>query len=211
MFSDRRNMGRKRKNIINPHKVCSARYCNNRTNIYGTDSYCDECRKYANQKRELKKKGLYGGNFLYVYQSHLGALYVGLTHNYEERHKQHLKSDKVFIEEDLWQHRVVYEFDDKLTHKELEYLEYVLIQYHKTKSQLLTNHQKMNKVSYDLIPEERKKELKILLCEEMKKNNVVNVNYNYNKEKMQNVDINYLQKCKKILQVGKREELEDVI
>ena len=203
-------MGRKRKNIINPNKVCSNRYCNNTPHVYGTDSYCPSCRQYANQKRELKKKGLYGGNFLYVYQSHLGALYVGLTHNYTERHKQHLKSDKVFIEEDLWQYRVVYKFDDKLNHKELEYLEYVLIQYHKTKSELLTNHQKMQKVSYDLIPEERKKELKILLCEEMKKNNVVNVNYNYNKEKMQNVDINYLQKLhKKIPHVGKREELEE--
>lgn len=70
----------------------------------------------------------------------------------------------------------------------------MLIQYHKTKSQLLTNHQKMNKQSYDLIPEERKKELKILLCEEMKKNNVVNMNDNYNKVRLEKVDINYLQK-----------------
>lgn len=176
--------------------------------MYGTDSYCVECRKYANQKRELKKKGLFGGNFLYVYQSHLGALYVGLTHNHIERHKQHLKSNKVFIEEDLWQYRVVYQFDDKLNHRELEYLEYVLIQYHKTKSQLLTNQQKMQKVSHDHIPEERKKELKILLCEEMKKNNVVNVNYNYNKVKMQNVDINYLQKK---IPMSANKELEDVV
>lgn len=204
-------MGRKRKNVINPNKVCSARYCNNTPNSYGTDSYCDECRKYANQKRELKKKGLFGGNFLYVYFSHKGALYVGLTHNHEERHKQHLKSDKRFIEEDLWQYRVVYKFSDKLTHKELEYLEYVLIQYHKTKSQLLTNQQKMQKVSHDHIPEERKKELKILLCEEMKKNNVVNVNDNYNKVKMQNVDINYLKNCKKKSSCLATEDLKNVV
>lgn len=205
-------MGRKRKNVINPHKKCSARYCNNRTNVYGTDSYCDECRQYANRKRELKKKGLFGGNFLYVYHSHLGALYVGLTHNYEERHKQHLKSDKVFIEEDLWQYRVVYKFDDKLNHKELEYLEYVLIQYHKTKSPLLTNQQKMQKVSYDHIPLERQRELKIMLRDEMVKHNVVNVNTGYNKVRLEKVDVNYLQKMqKKIPHVGKREELEQVV
>ena len=203
-------MGRKRKNIINPNKVCSNRYCNNTPHVYGTDSYCPSCRQYANQKRELKKKGLYGGNFLYVYQSHLGALYVGLTHNYTERHKQHLKSDKVFIEEDLWQYRVVYKFYDKLKHKELEYLEYVLIQYHKTKSELLTNQQKMQKMSYDNIPIERQRELKILLCNEMKKNNVVNVNTGYNKVRLEKVDINYLQKLQKKIPMSANKELDKV-
>lgn len=203
-------MGRKRKNVINPHKVCSARYCNNRTNVYGTDSYCDECRQYANRKRELKKKGLFGGNFLYVYFSHKGALYVGLTHNYEERHKQHLKSDKRFIEEDLWQYRVVYQFDDKLNHKELEYLEYVLIQYHKTKSPLLTNQQKMQKVSYDHIPLERQRELKIMLRDEMVKHNVVNVNTGYNKVRLEKVDVNYLQKLQKKIPMSANKELDKV-
>lgn len=204
-------MGRKRKNIINPNKVCSNRYCNNTPHMYGTDSYCVECRKYANQKRELKKKGLFGGNFLYVYQSHLGALYVGLTHNYTERHKQHLKGDKRFIEEDLWQYRVVYQFDDKLNHKELEYLEYVLIQYHKTKSELLTNHQKMDKMSYDHIPLERQRELKVMLCEEMKKNNVVDVNTGYNKVRLEKVDLNYLQKMQKKIPMSANKELDKVI
>lgn len=204
-------MGRKRKNVINPNKICSARYCNNRTNNYGTDSYCDECRKYANQKRELKKKGLFGGNFLYVYFSHLGALYVGLTHDYEERHKQHLKSDKVFIEEDLWQYRVVYKFDDKLNHKELEYLEYILIQYHKTKSPLLTNQQKMQKMLYDNIPTERQRELKVMLRDEMVKHNVVNVNTVYNKVRLEKVDVNYLQKMQKKIPMSANKELDKVI
>lgn len=204
-------MGRKRKNVINSNKVCSNKYCFNHVSIKGTDNYCDDCRQVINYRNWLKRKGLFGGNFLYVYFSHKGALYVGLTHNHEERHKQHLKSDKRFIEEDLWQYRVVYKFSDKLTHKELEYLEYVLIQYHKTKSQLLTNQQKMQKVSHDHIPEERKKELKILLCEEMKKNNVVNMNDNYNKEKMQNVDINYLKNCKKKSSCLATEDLKNVV
>ena len=98
-------MGRKRKNVINKHKKCSTRYCNNKPSAYGTDNYCEECRKYLNQKRELKKKNLWGGNYLYVYFSGnnaLNSLYVGLTHNYVNRHEEHLRSDKVFIKEELW-------------------------------------------------------------------------------------------------------------
>ena len=194
MFSDRGNVGRKRKNVVNKHKKCSTRYCNTKVNTLGTDNYCTDCRQAINHRNWLKRKGLYDGNYLYVYFSHLGALYVGLTHNYDERHKQHLKSDKRFIEEDLWQYRVVYEFSDEIKHKELEYLEYILIQYHKNKSDLLTNYQKINKNNYKLIPEHRKRELKVMLRDEMVKNNVVNLNNSYRKALAETIELNYLQK-----------------
>lgn len=204
-------MGRKRKNVINPNKICSARYCNNRTNVYGTDSYCDECRKYANKKRELKKKGRWG-NYLYVYFDHNeNALYVGITGDYIDRHEEHLRGDKVFIQENLWKKRIVYKIED-INRVELEYLEYVLIQYHKTKSELLTNHQKMQKASYDHIPLERQRELKVLLCNQMKTDGFFeNLNDNYNKVKMQNIDINYLKNCKKKSSCLATEDLKNVV
>lgn len=197
-------MGRKRKNVINKHKKCSTRYCNNKPNTYGTDNYCKECRKYLNQKRELKKKGLFGGNYLYVYFSSnnvLNSLYVGLTHNYVERHKEHQKSDKVFIKEELWHKRVVYKLLDDINHKELEFLEYKLIQFCKNRSKLLTNDKKMKKRIYDNIPSERQTELNKMLASEIKNGGFfIDVNKNYNAEKMEMVDINYLQN-KKILRV----------
>lgn len=211
MFSRGELMGRKRKNVINPHKVCSARYCNNKPNDYGTDSYCAECRQYANRKRELKKLGRWG-NYLYVYFDHRGnGLYVGITGDYIDRHKEHLRGDKVFIREDLWQKRIVYKIDS-INRVELEYLEYVLIQYHKTKSELLTNHQKMQKASYDHIPQERQRELKVLLCNQMKSDGFFeNLNDNYNKVKMQNIDINYLKNCKKKSSCLATEDLKNVV
>ena len=204
-------MGRKRKNVINPNKICSNRYCNNTPHMYGTDSYCPSCRQYANRKRELKKLGRWG-NYLYVYFDHNGnALYVGITGDYIDRHKEHLRGDKVFINEDLWQKRTVYKIDG-INRIELEYLEYVLIQYHKKRSQLLTNDNKMQKMSYDHIPQERKRELHILLCNEMKKNGFFeNLNDNYNKVKMQNIDINYLKNCKKKSSCLQTEDLDKVV
>ena len=204
-------MGRKRKNVINPHKVCSNRYCNNTPHAYGTDSYCAECRQYANRKRELKKLGRWG-NYLYVYFDHNGnALYVGLTNDYVDRHEEHLRGDKVFMREDLWRKRIVYKIDG-INRVELEYLEYVLIQYHKKRSQLLTNDNKMQKMSYDHIPQERKRELHILLCNQMKSDGFFeNLNDNYNKVKMQNIDINYLKNCKKKSSCLQTEDLDKVV
>lgn len=207
-------MGRKCKNVINKHKKCSTKYCNNKPNTYGTDNYCKECRKYLNHKRELKKKNLWGGNYLYVYFSSnnvLNSLYVGLTHNYVERHEEHLRGDKVFIKEELWHKRVVYKLSDDINHKELEFLEYKLIQFCKNRSKLLTNDKKMKKRIYDNIPQERQTELNKMLATEIKSSGFfVDVNKNYNAEKMEMVDINYLQN-KKILLVCKHEELEKVI
>lgn len=179
--------------------------------MYGTDSYCPSCRQYANRKRELKKLGRWG-NYLYVYFDHNGnALYVGITGDYIDRHKEHLRGDKVFINEDLWQKRTVYKIDG-INRIELEYLEYVLIQYHKKRSQLLTNDNKMQKMSYDHIPQERKRELHILLCNQMKSDGFFeNVNYNYNKVKMQNIDINYLKNCKKKSSCLQTEDLDKVV
>ena len=187
-------MGRKRKDVLNKHKICSTKYCNNQVNRIGTDNYCTDCRKAVNYRRWLKSKGLFEGNYLYVYFSQDKALYVGLTHNYKRRHEEHLNGDKVFMEEDLWQYRAVHEFSGGITHKELEYLEYILIQYYKKKSDLLTNHQKMNKNAYELIPNERKQELKKMLCDEMLKNNVIYINNNYRKAFAETIDLNYLQK-----------------
>lgn len=207
-------MGRKRKNVINKHKKCSTRYCNNKPSAYGTDNYCEECRKYLNQKRELKKKNLWGGNYLYVYFSGnnaLNSLYVGLTHNYVNRHEEHLRSNKVFIREELWHKRVVYKLSDDINHKELEFLEYKLIQFYKNRSKLLTNEKKMNKRIYDNIPSERQTELNKMLAMEIKSNGFfVDINKNYNRQKSEVVDINYLQN-KKILHVCRQEELEKVI
>ena len=201
-------MGRRRKNVLNKYKKCSSRYCGNKVSRVGTDNYCDECRQAINYRNWLKRKGLFGGNYIYVYFSHKGALYVGLTHNYVERHKQHLKSDKVFIEEDLWQYREVYEFSDKLNRVELEYLEYVLIQLHKSKSPFLTNDKKMTKMDYEHIPLERKSELKGMIKMVVPKHYVANINTNYSKRKMDNVDINYLKKCKKKSSSLATEDLE---
>ena len=204
-------MGRKRKNVINKHKKCSTRYCNNKPSCYGTDNYCEECRKYLNYKRELKKKGLFGGNYLYVYFGGNNALYVGLTHNYVNRHEEHLRSDKVFIKEELWHKRVVYKLSDDINHKELEFLEYKLIQFYKNRSEFLTNDKKMKKRIYDNIPKERQTELNKMLATEIKSSSFfVDINKNYNRQKSEIVDINYLQN-KKILHVCRQEELEKVI
>lgn len=206
-------MGRKRKNVINKHldKKCSSRYCKNIVSRTGTDNYCSKCRQAINYKNFLKRKGLFGGNYLYVYFSHKSVLYVGLTHNYVERHKEHLRGDKVFIKEELWHKRVVHKYDDKLSQIELEYLEYALIQFYKKKQNMLTNKAKVDdNRNYSLIPKVRKHELIEMLKSEIIRNDIVDVNKNYNAEKMEMVDINYLQN-KKILRVGRHEELEKVI
>ena len=155
---------------------------------------------------------MFGGNYLYVYFSHKSDLYVGLTHNYVERHKEHQKSDKVFIKEELWHKRVVYKLLDDINHKELEFLEYKLIQFCKNRSKLLTNDKKMKKRIYDNIPQERQTELNKMLAFEIENGGFfVDVNKNYNAEKMEMVDINYLQNKKNSSCFGRHEELEKVI
>ena len=98
-----------------------------------------------------------------------------------------------------------------INHKELEFLEYKLIQFCKNRSKLLTNEKKMNKRIYDNIPSERQTELNKMLAMEIKSNGFfVDINKNYNRQKSEVVDINYLQN-KKILHVCRQEELEKVI
>lgn len=202
-------MGRKRKNVINKHKKCSTKYCNNKPSAYGTDNYCSKCRQAINYKNFLKRKGLFGGNYLYVYfMNKNNALYVGLTHNYIERHKEHLRSDKVFIREELWHKRVVHKYDNKLSQIELEYLEYALIQFYKKKQNMLTNKAKVDdNRNYSLIPKTRKHELIEMLKSEIIRNDIVDVNKNYDRVKSELVDINYLQN-KKNSSSWKQEELE---
>lgn len=208
-------MGRKRKNVINKHldKKCSSRYCKNIVSDMGTDNYCSKCRQAINYKNFLKRKGLYGGNYLYVYfMNKNNALYVGLTHNYVERHKEHLRGDKVFIKEDLWHKRVVHKYDDKLSQIELEYLEYALIQFYKKKQNMLTNKAKVDdNRNYSLIPKTRKHELIEMLKSEIIRNDIVDVNKNCDRVKSELVDINYLQNKKNSSCFGRHEELEKVI
>lgn len=95
----------------------------------------------------------------------------------------------------------MYKLLDDINHKELEFLEYKLIQFCKNRSKLLTNDKKMKKRIYDNIPSERQTELNKMLASEIKNGGFfVDVNKNYNAEKMEMVDINYLQN-KKILRV----------
>lgn len=208
-------MGRKRKNVINKHldKKCSSRYCKNIVSRMGTDNYCSKCRQSINYKNFLKRKNLWGGNYLYVYfMNNNNVLYVGLTHNHVERHKEHLRSDKVFIREELWHKRVVHKYDDKLSQIELEYLEYALIQFYKKKQNMLTNKAKVDdNRNYSLIPKTRKHELIEMLKSEIIRNDIVDVNKNYDRVKSELVDINYLQNKKNSSCFGRHEELEKVI